>query len=334
MNRKLKKVILDVDTGSDDAVAIISALLCDELDVLGIMASFGNCALKYTLKNTLRVVDLLKADVPVFAGCPEPMVKNLLPGREANNSRIVPKVVVDGKTMLIHENDLPLPEPTSRAQEKPACVWLWETLKYAEEKITIIPVGPMTNLAMVLRMDPSVAENIEEVVFMGGGVSINNVTPCAEVNVFNDPDAAKIVLHSGVPVTMVTLDATCSSQFGYEDVERIAAIGNPAAKFTAEIIRHYIDTTNAANVFGKEKRAPIHDVLAVCAAIDKSVLTDVRREAADIDISGGIADGQLVVDHRPIADPKYPIDIAYHGDGDKLLNMVCSHLEKYAAKVK
>ena len=328
-----KPVILDVDTGSDDAVAILSAVLCDELEVLGIIATFGNCALEYTLPNTLRVVELLQADVPVFAGCAEPMVKNLLPGREANACHKVLEEVIDGEVVAIHQNVLPLPGPTIQAQETDGCVWLWETLKHAKEKITLIPVGPLTNLAMVLRMDPSVADQIEEVICMGGGVYVNNITPAAEVNFFNDPEAAKIVLQSGIPVTVVGLDATCSTQFGYEEAEQLEALGNPAAAFAARMIRHYTATTNANGIFG-EKKSSFHDVLAVCAAIDKSILTDLRREAADVDISGGIADGALIVDHRPIAEVKYPVDIAYRADGARLLDMLCGHLSKYPEKVR
>ena len=325
---KKKKVILDVDTGSDDAVAIISAILCDELDVLGITVSHGNCPLEYTLPNTLRVVEMLGSDVPVFAGCAEPMVQYLLPGRTVNANHKILEKVIDGKLVAIHENNLPLPGPTIKAQDQHACIWLLETLKNTKEKITLIPVGPMTNIGMVLRMDPSVAENIEEIVCMGGGVNVKNTTKCAEINFYNDPEAAKIVLTSGIPITIVPLDATHSSWFGYEEAEKMTALGNPAAVFAGEMLHHRIASANAIGV-RKEQKSALHDVLAVCAVIDRSILTDLRLESADIDISGGIADGQLVIDTRPVAEVKYPIHVAYKGDTEKLFNMLYSHLKKF-----
>jgi len=320
-----KKVILDVDTGSDDAVAIMSAVLCDELEVLGIIATFGNQPLKYTLPNTLQVVELLKSKVPVYRGFGVPIAKDLTPGRSVNTDVTSLERVIDGKMVAVHEKELPLPATTIHEQPEHAVLWMLRTLKETREKITIIPVGPMTNIAAVLRMDPSVAENIEEVVCMGGGVYVHNITPCAEINFYNDPEAAKILLNSGVPVTIVTLDATHSSWFGYEEADQIAAVGNPPALFAANLLRHRISSANQLGVRGQQKSA-LHDVLAVCAVIDKSILTDLRHEKCDVDIGGSYADGALIVDHGSAAKPQLPTFIAYKADAAKLLSMLCKHL--------
>ncbi|HHW31725.1 MAG TPA: nucleoside hydrolase [Clostridiaceae bacterium] len=328
-----KKVILDVDTGSDDAVAIMSAVLCEELEVLGIIATFGNQPLKYTLPNTLRVVEFLKCNVPVYRGFGVPIAKDLTPSRNknVNTDYTVLERVVNGKVLAIHEKELPLPGPTIAEQPEHAVTWLLRTLKETKEKITLIPVGPMTNVATVLRMDPSAAENIEEIVAMGGGVYVHNITPCAEINFYNDPEAAKIVLNSGVPVTLVTLDATHSSWFGYEEADQIAAVGTPAAEFAANLLRHRISSANRLGI-RKEQKSALHDVLAVCSVIDKSILTDLRHEKCDVDIGGNYADGALIVDRRPVARLDLPTYIAYKADKDKLLSMLCRHLSNMKAQ--
>lgn len=325
---KRKKVILDVDTGSDDAVAIMSAVLSDELDVVGIVASFGNQALEYTLSNTLRVVEMLKRPVPVYRGFGVPLAHDLLPGRRVNAHPARMEKEINGKMVSIHERNLPLPGPTISAQQEHAVPWLLRTLRETKEKITIIPVGPMTNIAAVMRMDPQTKNGIEEIVLMGGGVNVRNITMAAEINFYNDPEAAKIVMDSGVKVTAVTLDATHSSWFGYPEAERIRAIGNPASDFAADMLTHRIDTALEIGT-RKAPKSALHDVLAVCAVIDPTVLTEVKHVSCDVDIGGSAADGMLLVDPRDTATPDKPTYVAYRADGDKLLDMLCAQLKNY-----
>lgn len=331
MNNEMKKrkVILDVDTGSDDAVAIMSAVLAPELDVLAITTVHGNLPVQYTTDNTLRVVQLLQADVPVYRGCGFPLVMDLLPGRRVNAGETRKPHIVDGKLMEVHEQELPLPAPTISAKKEHACSFLLRTLLESKDKITLIPVGAMTNIATVLRMDPRVKEHIDEIICMGGGIDVHNRAYRSETNFYNDPEAAKIMLNSGVKVTIVGLDATHSSWFGYDEVEKLRAIGNPVADFAADMLYHRIYAANKAGV-RKEEKSALHDVLAVCAAIDQSVLIDVRHQKCDVDISGGIADGQLMTSSRYChSKPMLPTYIAYRGDGEKLLSMMCSQFRRY-----
>ena len=323
-----RKIILDVDTGSDDAVAIMTAILSDELELLGITTVHGNLPVEYTTDNTLRVVELMKADVPVFRGCGYPLVQDLLPGRRVNADELKETCIIDGKVVAVHEKELPLPAPTIQAQEEHAVSWLLRTLKQTKEKITLIPVGAMTNIATVLRLDPSVAENIEEIVCMGGGVNVHNRAFRSETNFYNDPEAAKIMLDSGVKVTIVTLDATHSSWFGYEEVDKLRTLHNKAADFAANMLYHRIYSANLSGA-RKEPKSALHDVLAVCAVIDPTVLTDVRHESCDVDISGGIADGQLMTTMRyKYSTPRKPTYVAYQGDGEKLFDMLVARLKK------
>ena len=324
----LKKVILDVDTGSDDAVAIMVTILSRELELLGITTVHGNLPLEYTTDNTLRVIDFMKSAVPVYKGCGFPLVQDLSPGRRVNADEVKRDVIIDGKVVAVHEKELPLPEAVSKVQNENAIVWLWRTLKYTKEKITLIPVGAMTNIATVLRIDPTVAENIEEIVCMGGGINVHNRSFRSETNFYNDPEAAKIMLDSGVKVTVVTLDATHGSWFGYEEVDKMRQIGTKEADFAADMLYHRI---YAANLTGAraEKKSALHDVLAVCAVIDPTILTDVRHETCDIDIGGGIGDGALMVSSRyKYSKPEKPTYIAYKADREKLFYMLCTYLAR------
>ena len=150
----MRKIILDVDTGSDDAVAIMTAILSRELELLGVTTVHGNLPLPYTTDNTMRVMDFMKSQIPVYQGCPYPLVQDLTPGRRVNADEVKHDTIIDGKVVAVHEKELPLPPAVSGVQEEHAVPWLWRTLKYANEKITLIPVGAMTNIATVLRMDP------------------------------------------------------------------------------------------------------------------------------------------------------------------------------------
>jgi len=206
----MRKIILDVDTGTDDAMAIILAALASDIDIRAITCVHGNLPLQNTVENTLRVVQMLGLDVPVYAGCPEPMVQRLIPGRAYNVRRRAAHQTgatdAAGKKVGAHEDYLPLPKAEIAAAETHAVSFLVETLR--KEKLTVVAVGPQTNIAMALRMDPTIAENIEELVVMGGAVAVGNATQSAEANFFWDPEAASIMLKADTKITVLPLDAT------------------------------------------------------------------------------------------------------------------------------
>ena len=160
LNRK--KVILDVDTGSDDAVAIMLAIRSEELEILGITVTWGNRPVDNCVENTLRVLDLMGRDIPVYKGCPQPMVRYLTRQRNAALDKDGISANIGGQEVTVHPAYLDLPPAVLRAQESHACTFLVETLRNAKEKVTLIPVGPLTNIGMALRMAPEIKENIEE----------------------------------------------------------------------------------------------------------------------------------------------------------------------------
>lgn len=317
MTKKPIKVILDVDTGSDDAVAIITAILRPELQVEAICSVNGNVDIDHTTDNTLRVVQALGADVPVYRGCAAPMVRDLVPNR-------LPKMqkdpVVDGKALHMHETVLNLPAPTIREQEMPATLFYIDYLKHATEKVTLIPVGPLTNLGHAFRIAPEIVKNVEKIVIMGGGDHVSNVTGCAEFNIWQDAEAAQIVLKSGAPILWVSLDATHTGCLTLDDCARFREINTLASNFTAELVEHRIKVHNAGQPLDVPDAAAVHDALAVCAVIDESVLTDIRDVHLEVALND-YGEGETIVDRREKPDAPN-CRFAYVGDRHRFARML------------
>lgn len=324
-----KRVILDVDTGSDDAIAIMLAALSPELDLLGITVTWGNRPVENCVENTLRVLELLgkENEIPVYRGCPQPMVRYLTKQRNASLEKDGISVVKDGKEYSVHPAHLDLPPAAASAKKLHACSYLVETLLRAEEKVTLIPVGPPTNLGMAIRMEPSIIEHVEEVVFMGGAVGMGNITPCAEANFYHDPEAAKIILDSGVPCRIIGLNATHSAELSLDDAAVLKKLGTPAACLASDLIRTRIEALMVIGD-GNGYSDAIHDALAVASVIVPEVITDMRRSRCDIDINGGAADGQLIVDTRIRYEGETGINtqIAYRADKKRFFDLLCRRL--------
>lgn len=321
-----KKVILDVDTGSDDAIAIILAVLSQKLDVVGITVTQGNRPLENCVDNTLRVLDLLHVGekIPVYPGCAQPMVRNLTPGRNASVKDGGISVQINGVEYSVHPAVFDLPAAHSKPQERHACSYLMETIRSSPEKITLIAVGPPTNVGMAFRMDPSIKNNLEEVVLMGGGVNKGNITPASEANFYHDPEAAKIILDSGVKCRIIGLNATHSAELNLDDADQLSATGTAAGKFVAELIKTRIKALDLIGS-GNGYSDAIHDALAVASVIDETVITEMRKEKCDIDIGGGAADGQLIVDqrgYRNIGTATGNTYVAYAADKEKFFNLL------------
>jgi inosine-uridine nucleoside N-ribohydrolase len=287
-----ERVILDVDTGSDDAIAIMAAILARDIELLGITTVNGNRNVDITTENTLRVMDLLDEDIPVYKGCHLPMVSTLLKGRRDN----IPFRGPENKEEDVHGDYLPVPDAHSKPQSEHAVLWLVNTLKSASEKITLIFVGPLTNLAMALRIAPQITANINEIIIMGGGYLINNITSGAEFNFWVDPEAAKIVMDCGASIRLVPLDATHAGFITAGEAEEIRAIGTPAAKLCADLILKRLDGYRKFQPLDASDGVPIHDALAVCALLNPKVLAELMDVHVDISFSPGITDGMSLCD--------------------------------------
>ena len=320
------KVILDCDTGSDDAVAIMTAILSPEIELLGVTTVAGNKEINFTTDNTLRVVDMLRSGVPVYRGCAESMVAKLLPSRHGSYSGMTgvtaDKLDEKGEVISYHHDRLPMPDPVSREQPEHAVWWLIDTLMKSQGDITLIPTGPLTNIGMAMRLEPRICPKIREIIFMGGGFKVFNATSAAEFNIWADPEAAQIVLTSGVPLTMVPLDATHQANFTREDEAELRAMDTPLATAVADLVDERIVAYNAYQPQELHDSAPIHDALCVAYLLDREVLRDVRFMRVDVDISGGFADGATLCDTRAYPDRPKNCHVALGADRLRFSRMV------------
>lgn len=316
-----RKIILDVDTGTDDAVAIITAALSPEFDILGITTVNGNRNVDFTTENTLRVVELLGNKIPVYRGCEMPLVSALL-GRRPE----VPKRGLDD-THEIHGNFLDmLPKATIKAQDQNAVSWIVETLMNSQDnEVTLVPVGPLTNIAHAVMIEPRIIPKIKEIMYMGGGFKTMNETAASEFNVYIDPEAAQIVMNTGIKFTWVPLDATHDCNLTMDDVHRLNDLDTPVARATAELIKHRIDGYRGHQILDQEDAAPIHDALCIMALLDPTVLRDVNDANCEIDLGGGAAYGQTIFDiknGRLVKRLEPNCQVALGADRDKFSKMI------------
>ncbi|WP_411844156.1 nucleoside hydrolase [Salinicoccus sp. HZC-1] len=275
---KHKKVILDCDPGHDDAIAIIiAASKRSHLNILGITTVAGNVSVEKNTVNALKICELLDLDVPVYKGSQRPMVKR---------SEIAPEI--HGETGM----DGPaLPEPMKTHEDQHAVDFIIETVKSSKGKVTLVPTGPLTNIAMALVKAPEIKNNIEEIVLMGGG-TFGNWTPAAEFNIYVDAESAKVVFESGVPVTMFGLDVTHQVIADQRIQERYAKIDNGIADFVSELLVFFGEAYR--DHFGFEG-GPIHDACTAMYLL-KPDLFEFKNVHVDIETKGEFTYGMTAVD--------------------------------------
>ena len=282
-----KQIIIDTDPGQDDAVAILLALASpEELNVLGIVAVAGNVGLHHNANNALKIVELAGKTVPVYAGCSRPMRRQLVTAEH-----------VHGETGL---NGPDLPEPKLPLQQQHGVDYIIDTLMAAPAKtITLCTLGPLTNIAMALVKQPAIAERIAEIVMMGGAYfEVGNITPAAEFNIYVDPDAADIVLRSGVPITMLPLDVTHQVQSTPDRLKAILGLGNKTGKAVYEMLTF-------SEGFDLKKYgwtgAPLHDP-TVIAYLLQPELFDGRQCNVVIETASELTVGMTVTDYWHVTD--------------------------------
>ena len=273
-------VILDCDPGHDDAIALILALASPELKVLAVTTSAGNQTPDKTLNNALRILTLLgRDDIPVAAGAPKPLARELI---IADN--------VHGESGL----DGPkLPDPAFAPQAMTGIELMARCLRESPEPVTLVPTGPLTNIALLLAAHPELKPKIARIVLMGGAAGAGNWTPAAEFNIYVDPEAADMVFKSGIPITMCGLDVTHEAQVMDEDIERVRAITNPVAQCVAGLLDFFM-------IYHRDPKwgfagAPLHDPCTIAWLLAPELFHGVECRV-DIETRGEHTVGMTVVD--------------------------------------
>ena len=202
-------MIIDTDPGVDDALALLFAMRSAELRIEGITPVAGNVPLELTLPNALRMVEIAgRADIPVAVGAKSPLMR-----------RLVTAAQVHGENGL---GGAVFPEPTTKPIAEPAAEFIRRIVRKYPSEVTLLTIGPLTNIATALNGDPELAVMVRSLVMMGGSLSGGNITPAAEFNIYVDPEAARIVFQSGIPITMVGLDVTRKTSLTDDHVRVLA----------------------------------------------------------------------------------------------------------------
>ncbi len=310
------KIILDVDTGTDDAVALMVAALSPDIELVGATTVDGNTAVANCTENTLRVLDWIgRPEIPVHQGMAGPLARE--------------RMLQLNPTRQIHGDLLDLPAAVSRPRSGHAVDWLIDTYLASDGDITLVPVGPLTNVAAAMRRAPRILERIPELVIMGGAHDHGNMTASAEFNVWADPEAARIVVNCGRPIRMIPLDATHRALVSREDCARLRALGTPAGEAAARFVERRIEGYDATQPMHRAGAAPVHDALAVCAVIDPSVVT-TQLIPVDVETGGELSVGRTVCDFRFRSRQPANVHFAMDADEPKFVRMLLETLARTA----
>jgi len=304
-----KKVIIDCDPGHDDAVAIVFAAHSPKLELVGITCVAGNVDVEKTSANALKVCGLAGIrDVPVVKGMPQPLLRELVTATH-----------VHGKSGL---DGAELPEPDLTLHPGRAVDFLIETIMASDNDITLIPTAPLTNIAMAILSEPRIIEKIPQIVLMGGSMGMGNVTPSAEFNIYVDPEAAKIVFDSGIPIVMVGLDVTHKAILTWEHIAEIHKQATPVTEAFTELLTFYLE---ALAKLGYKNGGAMHDPCAVAAVCDPSLLT-TQLMHVDIETKGEFTQGRTVCDARGASGKAPNVRVGVDFDAQRFFDMLFERL--------
>lgn len=303
-----RKVILDVDTGTDDAIAIMLAAYAPGLDLMACTTVWGNHDVDTTTMNTLRTLDLIgRGDVPVFKGLGKPFAP--IPFLFAGH--------VDSEREIIHPRDFPAPPTELKAADRPAVEWLVETLRATTEQVTLVPVAPLTNIAAALTLDPKITEAVDEIVIMGGAHALGNVTASAEANIWHDPVAADVVFQAGFErLVLVPLDATHKANVSLEHTSALSSLNTPAARVAADIVEQRIHGYNETQPQAQPDTAPVHDALCIAYLMDPAVI-DIAPYHVAIETVSPVGFGKTIVDVAARSRKKPNAFVALDADAER-----------------
>ena len=310
-----RKIIIDCDPGQDDAVALFLAIASpEELDLLGITTVAGNVPLELTQRNARQMCDIAgRHDIAVFAGCAAPMHRPLQTAE-----------MIHGETGI---NGIDVIEPKTPLQSQHAVDYIIDTLlDAADDSITLVPVGPLSNIGTAIDREPAILPKIEQIVLMGGAMREGgNRTPSAEFNILVDPDAADIVFRCGRPITQMGLDVSHQVLSTRDRVERIKALGNPVADATAAMLSFFdrYDTKKYTS-----KGAPLHDPCTVAYLI-RPELFEGKVCNVSIETRSELTLGHTAVDYWHVTDRPLNTNWIHSVDSDGFYDLLIERLGRF-----
>jgi purine nucleosidase len=276
-----RKVIIDTDPGTDDAIAILLALNSPELDVRALTVVPGNVTAEQGLKNALTLASLAnRCDIPVAGGAQHPLFQKTITAEFWH-----------GKNGLA---DVPTPPTKCKADPRFAADLIIQLVHQNPHAITLLPIGPLTNIALAIEKDPSIVPLVKEVILMGGSISGGNVNASAEANIYGDPEAAQVVFQAGWPLTMVGLDVGDKTLYGHPQLDQLKKTHGPQNDFMVGVF----DFLLALEVkYGTGGGTPMYDPLAIAQAIDSTLLTTSPMHV-DVETRGEFTRGETVANRR------------------------------------
>lgn len=312
-----RKIIIDCDPGQDDAVALFLAMASpDELDILGITAVAGNVPLALTERNARQMCDIAgRADIPVFAGCDRPMVRELITAEKIHGN-----TGIDGVNIV---------DPVTPLQEQHAVDFIVDTLRAAkDESVTLVPTGPLTNIGTAIDRAPDVIAKIERLVIMGGAMREGgNYSPSAEFNILVDPHAANIVFNCGRPITAMGLDVTHQVLSTRDRVARIDALDNPVATATAGMLSFF--HRHDSEKYGAEG-APLHDPCTIAWLLQPD-LFDGKVCNLCVETKSELTMGHTAIDFWHVTDRPHNVNWIYEVDADGFYELLTSRLARFGS---
>ncbi len=271
------RVIIDTDPGVDDALALLLAMRSPELKIEAITPVAGNVPLELTLPNALRMVEIAgRIDIPVAAGAKAPLVRRLVTATYAHGENGLGGAV--------------FPEPKTKPATETAAELIRRIIRKYPGEVTLLTIGPLTNIATALAADPELAGMVRSLVMMGGSLSGGNITPAAEFNIYVDPEAARIVFQSGIAITMVGLDVTRKTSLTEDHLHQLQAGQNAVSQAAATIARNAIEHNRERGFLVGPN---MHDSLAIAGFIDGSLLK-VKDYYVDIETTGELTAGETL----------------------------------------
>lgn len=307
-----RKILLDCDPGHDDAVAMMLAWGNPSIELLGVTTVGGNQTLDKVTRNALSVATVVGMhDVPIAAGCRLPLVRPV---------EIAPDVHGDSGL-----DGVELPEPAVELDPRHGVDLIIETIMSNEPgTVTLVPTGPLTNIAMAARKEPRIVERVQEIVLMGGGYHVGNWSPVAEFNIKVDPEAAHIVFNEKWPIVMVGLDLTHQALATDEVAERIAAVPGSVSQFTLGLFTFFRKAYQDAQGFDFP---PVHDPCTLAYLIDPTIVETVKVPV-DVELNGSLTTGMTVADFRAPAPEDCHTKVATRLDAPGFWGLVVDAIDR------